>query len=159
MNEPVSVHVVGIEELHRKLVKAGDDADAAAAKGLEFGGQVIVGAARLNIRNKGIIDLGGLLGGVEVFPPQNEGGKVSVEIGTALEHGIYHEFGTGIYAEEGKGRETPWVYFDAKGGEFYTTSGVRPRPWLRPALDENRPKIEAAIVHYLHQRLEKMAVR
>lgn len=60
---------------------------------------------------------------------------------TPLEYAPYVEFGTGIHAEGGNGRQdVPWVYCDEKG-EFHTTEGQHPQPFLRPALQQNRKKI------------------
>lgn len=59
----------------------------------------------------------------------------TVYIGTNVEYAPYLEFGTGIYAEGG-GRATPWSYQDDKG-EWHTTSGNQPQPFLRPALDDH----------------------
>ena len=42
------------------------------------------------------------------------------------------ELGTGIYAEGGGGRPTPWVYQDAKGNWHYTR-GNKAQPFLKPA--------------------------
>ena len=42
------------------------------------------------------------------------------------------ELGTGIYAEGGGGRPTPWVYQDAKGNWHYTR-GNKAKPFLKPA--------------------------
>jgi HK97 gp10 family phage protein len=61
----------------------------------------------------------------------------SVIIGTNVEYAPYVEYGTGIYAEGGGGRKTPWVYFHEKYG-FVRTKGMVARPFLRPALDRNR---------------------
>ena len=58
---------------------------------------------------------------------------------TPLEYAPYVEYGTGLFAEEG-GRSTPWIYKDDKG-EWYKTSGQKPQPFMRPALEENREKI------------------
>lgn len=41
-------------------------------------------------------------------------------IGSPLENAIWNEFGTGIYAANGDGRKTPWVYKDAKGVTHFT---------------------------------------
>lgn len=58
-----------------------------------------------------------------------------------LEYAPYVEFGTGIFAEDGDGRkDVPWRYKDEEG-EWHTTSGQNPQPFLRPALHENREKI------------------
>lgn len=60
---------------------------------------------------------------------------------TNLEYAPYVEFGTGLFAEGGNGRkEVPWRYQDDKG-EWHTTSGMHPHPFMRPALLENRQKI------------------
>lgn len=53
-------------------------------------------------------------------------------IGTNNEYAAYVELGTGIYAEGGGGRPTPWVYQDAKGN-WHMTHGNKPQPFLKPA--------------------------
>ena len=67
----------------------------------------------------------------------------------------YIEVGTGIYAKEGNGRKTPWVYpcyitnadidnfkLDGKNGvRFFKTEGQKPRPFLEPALTSNKSRI------------------
>ena len=45
-----------------------------------------------------------------------------------------------MFAEEGGRTDVPWNYQDDKG-EWHSTSGMRPQPFMRPALDENREKI------------------
>lgn len=67
------------------------------------------------------------------------GHEVIGTIYTPLEYAPYIEYGTGLFAEKG-GRPTPWCYKDDKG-EWHTTSGQPPQPYLRPALNENRTTI------------------
>lgn len=57
-----------------------------------------------------------------------------------LNYAPYVEYGTGLFAEEGGRTDVPWRYQDEKG-EWHTTSGMKPRPYMRPALEENREKI------------------
>ena len=59
---------------------------------------------------------------------------------TPLEYAPYVEYGTGLYAEEGGRKDIPWHYQDERG-EWHTTSGQKPQPFLRPALTENENKI------------------
>lgn len=60
---------------------------------------------------------------------------------TPLEYAPYVEFGTGLFAEGGNGRQdVPWWYQDDKG-EWHKTSGQQPQPFMRPALEENREEI------------------
>ena len=63
------------------------------------------------------------------------------EVYTPLEYAPYVEYGTGIFAESGGRTDVPWSYQDEKG-EWHTTSGMRPQPYMRPALDENREEIK-----------------
>lgn len=69
-----------------------------------------------------------------------------VEVGTNLEYAVYVEHGTGIYAFDGKGRPSspehpiPWRY-RGSDGKWYTTSGVRPRPFLIPAFNSKKYNI------------------
>jgi len=57
--------------------------------------------------------------------------ECSVKIGTNKEYAPYLEFGTGDKAENGKGRPG-WP-------------GIKPQPFLRPAILENKDKIEAIL--------------
>lgn len=59
---------------------------------------------------------------------------------TPLEYAPYVEFGTGLFAEEGGRMDVPWNYQDDEGN-WHSTSGRKPSPFLRPALLENKDKI------------------
>ena len=63
-------------------------------------------------------------------------------VGTNVEYAPYVEFGTGLYSSLGNGRtQVPWRYQDAKG-QWHTTSGNQPQPFLGPALNMNKDKIK-----------------
>lgn len=73
--------------------------------------------------------------------------KVDIEnmegiIGTSVEYAPYVEIGTGIYSSEGTGRKTAWMYKDEKSGEWHRTRGSKPKPYLQPAMEENKSKIQ-----------------
>lgn len=63
---------------------------------------------------------------------------------TPLEYAPYVEYGTGLFAENGGRKDVPWNYKDDKG-EWHTTSGMKPQPYMRPALNENREEIVRVI--------------
>jgi HK97 gp10 family phage protein len=63
---------------------------------------------------------------------------------TPLEYAPYVEYGTGLFAEEGGRKDVPWHYQDDKG-EWHTTSGQHPQPYMRPALDTNREEIKRVL--------------
>ena len=62
------------------------------------------------------------------------GTNMSVTInGRRISYPIFVEYGTGIYADGGKGRKSPWVWRD-KNGKFHYTRGMKPRHFLRNAI-------------------------
>lgn len=58
-----------------------------------------------------------------------------------LEYAPYIEYGTGLFAEEEGRADVPWCYQDDEGN-WHSTSGQPPRPYLRPALNDNRERIK-----------------
>jgi HK97 gp10 family phage protein len=72
---------------------------------------------------------------------EENGGELVGVVSTPLEYAPYVEFGTGLFAEDGNGRkDVPWCYQDEKG-EWHSTRGQKPQPYLRPALHENKENI------------------
>lgn len=82
---------------------------------------------------------------------------------STLDYAPYIEFGTGVYAKEGKGRMTPWyvpaelvsksrkkptfkgkvtIVYGKNGKKFYKTDGIKPKPFLEPAKTNNIKKIQ-----------------
>ena len=51
--------------------------------------------------------------------------------------------GTGIHAVGGKGRRTPWVYKGRHG--FFRTIGMKPHPFIREAVENNRDEIDSTL--------------
>ncbi|HDI3121684.1 HK97 gp10 family phage protein [Clostridium botulinum] len=66
--------------------------------------------------------------------------EITGRTGSNKEYAPYVHNGTGIYAKDGYGRTTPWVYKD-KHGKFHKTLGQRPQPFLEQARDDNMDKI------------------
>jgi hypothetical protein len=105
------------------------------------------------------------------FRVEGTGNDIVGVVFNPLEYAPYVEYGTGMFAENGDGRQGYWVYVKdseggfskksksggktytleeakqimailrAKGLEAYYTNGRHPRPFLRPALHENRENI------------------
>ena len=59
---------------------------------------------------------------------------------TPLEYAPYVEFGTGLFATKGGRKDVPWKYED-DNGNWHSTKGQHPQPFMKPSLDENRKKI------------------
>lgn len=67
---------------------------------------------------------------------------------TPLEYAPYVEYGTGLFAEEGGRMDVPWHYQDDEG-EWHSTSGQKPQPFMRPALEDNRQLIKQILMEEL----------
>lgn len=59
---------------------------------------------------------------------------------TPLFYAPYVEYGTGLFSTKGGRTDVPWYYQDDKG-EWHSTSGMPPQPYLIPALYDNRQEI------------------
>jgi HK97 gp10 family phage protein len=59
---------------------------------------------------------------------------------TPLEYAPYVEYGTGLFAVHGGRTDVPWSYQDDKG-DWHSTNGQHPQPYMEPALNENREEI------------------
>ena len=69
------------------------------------------------------------------------GDSIEGTVFAAVEYAPYVEYGTGLFAEGGNGRQdVPWSYQD-DNGEWHSTKGQRPQPFLRPAFNANKEKI------------------
>ena len=71
---------------------------------------------------------------------REEGGELVGVVFTPLEYAPYVEYGTGLFAEEGGRKDVPWHYQDDEGN-WHSTNGQKPQPFLRPALNDNRTEI------------------
>lgn len=70
---------------------------------------------------------------------ENTGTAIEGKVFNTLEYAPYVEYGTGLFAEKGGRKDVPWHYKDEKGN-WHSTSGQHPHPFMRPALNENREK-------------------
>ena len=98
---------------------------AALLRGLEKVGLVAEGYAKKLCP----VDTGNLRNSITHVVDEQEPAAI---IGTNNEYAAYVELGTGIYAEGGGGRPTPWVYRDARGS-WRVADGDKARTCLGPA--------------------------
>ena len=90
--------------------------------------------------------------------------KAGIFAESAINYAIYQEYGTGIYAENGQGRQTPWLWqvksqkwadiFGIEVGQSVLWHGNQPHPFIRPAWDENKDKIEEKLRKALLKQIE-----
>lgn len=112
-------------ETHDNSKEISAEIKTALLRGLEKIGLVAEGYAKKLCP----VDTGNLRNSITHVVDEQEPAAI---IGTGNEYAAYVELGTGIYAEGGGGRPTPWVYQDAKGNWHYTR-GNKAQPFLKPA--------------------------
>lgn len=125
----MSIKFEGLEELFDSLEELEDTTNVEAALGTAC---ALVEAAAKQKAPKGTGELRRSI----TSKVENMEGVVY----TPLEYAPYVEYGTGLFAENGGRTDVPWCYQDDKG-EWHSTSGMKPQPYMRPALDENREQI------------------
>jgi len=57
-------------------------------------------------------------------------GDDAVAIGTNVPYAVWHEFGTGVFAEGGNGRKKPWAFKD-RNGKWHYTKGVPAKHFIK----------------------------
>jgi len=133
----MSVEIKGIDDVIQRFD------DLANVEGLEQAvGQacaLVEGAAKQNAPK----DTGALIRSIESKVETNTDEIVGT-VFTPLEYAPYVEFGTGKFAKKGGRKDIPWRYQDDKG-DWHTTSGQEPQPFLRPALHDNRERIKTIL--------------
>ena len=93
---------------------------------------------------------GNLQGSITSETPGASDPPVGV-VGTNDKYAPYVELGTGLFAAHGDGRQdVPWKYQDAQGN-WHTTSGQEPQPFLQPALRDNEDNIRRLIAEGVQQ--------
>ena len=137
--------VDGLEAYLEKLVQAGRDVDAAAEKAVEAGGQVVFDAMIKDVA----VDTGGLKAHLQKTGKsemQRSGNFHWIEIGLL-------DLGRTLagYGERGKRSGRKQYLREWIRGIFleYGTVHMAPRPYVRPAFDQNRSKVKQAEIDSL----------
>ena len=102
---------------------------AAAERALEVCGLTAEGYAKKLCP----VDTGDLRNSISHLVDQEE---LAAYVGTDVSYAAYVELGTGIYAQGGGGRPTPWAYQDEEGN-WHWTRGNPAQPFLAPAVKDH----------------------
>ena len=117
--------------------------DTAIARGLEKCGLVAEGYAKKLCP----VDTGNLRNSItHTVTDVNE--QVAY-VGSNAEYAAYVELGTGVFYPGG--RQTPWVYTDAKGNT-HLTHGQRAKPYIKPAVADHTPQYQKIIKSELEDK-------
>lgn len=108
---------------------------------LELVGMQAEGHAKDYITAAGRVDTGRLRSSVAHAV---DSGEKAVYIGSNVEYAVYNEVGTGIHAEGGGGRKTPWM-FEGRDGEMHWTAGMTPVHMFKNAAANHTDEYTAII--------------
>ena len=129
----MAIEIEGISKVLKKLEKLSNTENVEKAMGKACA--VVEAAAKQNAPK----DTGALRRSIS-SKVEIEGKEVIGTVFTPLEYAPYIEYGTGLFAESGGRKDVPWNYQDDKG-EWHSTSGMKPQPFMRPAIEDNRNRI------------------
>ena len=129
----MAIEIEGIDKVLKRLEKLSNTENVEKAMGKACA--VVEAAAKQNAPK----DTGALRNSI-TSKVENRNGHIAGVIFTPLEYAPYIEYGTGLFAESGGRKDVPWNYQDDKG-EWHSTSGQKPQPFMRPAVEDNRNKI------------------
>ena len=125
----MDIEIKGLKELEKKLGKIADE------QAITFALKQSCALVERTAKQEAPHNTGALRWSITSEVEGNTG-----VIYTPLEYAPYLEYGTGLFAEEGGRTDVPWKYKDDKG-EWHSTKGIKPHPFMRPALDQNRAEI------------------
>ena len=100
--------------------------EAACLKALETCGLIAEGYAK----RLAVVDTGNLRNSISHKVVEDE---KAAYVGTPVDYGVYVEMGTGKYIPGGS---PPWVYQDDQGN-WHKTSGMPPRPFVKPSVSDH----------------------
>lgn len=108
-------------------------AQQAIENAMEQCGLLAEGYAQMELTKQNAVDTGNLRNSIthKVVDNTND---VAMYVGTTVEYGPYVEIGTGKYVKGG--RQDPWAFQDAKG-DWHMTSGMKARPYVKPAIADH----------------------
>lgn len=129
----MAIEIEGIDEVLEKLEKLLNTETIKQSMGKACA--VVEAAAKQNAPK----DTGALRNSI-TSKVEYRDGHIEGVVFTPLEYAPYIEYGTGLFAESGGRKDVPWNYQDDKG-EWHSTSGQKPQPFMRPAIEDNRKKI------------------
>lgn len=76
----------------------------------------------------------------------------TVKIYTSKEYAPYVEFGTGLFATNGNGRQDRWSYQDDEGN-WHSTIGQHPQPFMQPALYNSTTDVQKVFIDEIRKEL------
>ena len=102
--------------------------------------------------NSTYVRSGKLKSGVTVEDLEWQGSVASQVITNTANYAIYNSYGTGIYAENGQGRQGGW-YYPVGDGTYRFTLGMPPKYFVRDSYEHYKEKAPSMIQQSIFNKL------
>ncbi len=149
----MELRIEGAAELMSKLKRLGKGkvAEQAVHKGMLQGAKTVQGAAK-QLCIPGKKGGGRLRDSIEIEDVSQD----TVAVGTNVEYAVYVEYGTGQLGDPTVPHTTKeyWRYQD-EDGNWYTTHGQPPRPYLTPALSMSQTDVKRKVIAQLQKAIKE----
>ena len=93
-----------------------------------------------------------LKSGVTIMPLEWSSGLASMKVTNTTGYAIYNELGTGIYADNGQGRQDGWFY-PVGDGTYRFTLGLPPKYFVRDSFEFYKDKAPSIIQQSVFNKL------
>lgn len=145
----MEVKVAGLDKLLKKLDTLGGDVQKSTQKALLRGGAVFEKAAK----DRCPVDKGHLRDSIHT----EEKDSNTVSVGTNMDYAAYVEYGTGPKGDPSVPHTTKefWRYQDEEGN-WHTSHGQPPQPYMRPAFSENKDKAVDVVKESIREDVEEL---
>lgn len=145
------LRISGLSEAQKMLKKQRELINEIVRDAMAEGVLVIEGEAKRRCP----VDTGRLRDSITTAADIEDDGKVVARVGTNVEYAAAVEYGTGVFAENGNGRKTPWSWKGdgKKHGGWHTTTGYAAQPFLRPAYATRKKEALQVVAEHIKRRL------
>ncbi len=146
----MEIEIKGLDRLFKKLDRLGANVEQSVNKAMLDLGEKIQTAAKENCP----VDSGNLRASITMSSPTPD----TVIISTNVDYAVYVEYGTGPLGDPAVPHTTKkfWRY-RGKGGDWFTSHGHEPQPFMRPAFEQYKGKATEIIRKSLEDQIRGMS--
>ncbi len=140
--------VSGLDSLINSLSAVCTNVNKVVEEGLLKGAMLIQNSAKYHCP----VDTGALRNSIVITPIES-----GFDIGSILEYAEAVEYGTGSLGDPSVSHTTKekWVYYNPLTKEYKTAYPQKPRPFMYPALQENKLNVEICVKESIVKRLKE----
>ena len=162
MARGLTIKLKGVEGIQKHFAKIANPAKVREA--VVNSTAIVLSAAKHYVKSPGKYGSGALRNSIHMRVEQSGDGIIG-KVFAGGGHAMYVEFGTGVVGEASnypkaaelglKYAQYSWTYTPDGGEHFYTTKGSIARPFMYPALNQNKAQIKKIITKALMEGIKR----